>query len=90
MAVGRNESIKKDKQDDVYGLYKKDMISFGKWILEQRTSKKMSLELVSRETGIEKSYIHRLESGKRSNPSFITVYLLAKAFGKNLNDVIST
>jgi transcriptional regulator with XRE-family HTH domain len=39
----------------------------------------MSLTELSRRTGLDKAYLHRLETGERENPSWRTVMLVARA-----------
>jgi transcriptional regulator with XRE-family HTH domain len=39
----------------------------------------MSLTELARRSGMDKAYLHRLESGERDNPSWRTVVLLARA-----------
>ncbi|MFF2531216.1 helix-turn-helix domain-containing protein [Brevibacillus sp. NPDC058079] len=88
MTVDNKEIIDRDQQDDIYEMYKPDMVEFGKWVHEKRMEKGWSLELLARKSKVEKSYIHRLERGDRANPGFIVVYRLAKVFGRSLDDII--
>lgn len=39
----------------------------------------MSLTELSRRTGLDKAYLHRLETGERDNPSWRSVMLIARA-----------
>ena len=39
----------------------------------------MSLTELARRTGLDKAYLHRLESGERENPSWRAVMLIARA-----------
>lgn len=73
---------------DTNELFKEDMIQFGKWVKAKREEEHMSLDDLAKQVGICKSYLHRLERGERSNPSYITVFLLAKALGKDLDEII--
>lgn len=39
----------------------------------------MSLTELARRTGLDKGYLHRLETGERDNPSWRTIMLIARA-----------
>ncbi|ADO59922.1 helix-turn-helix domain-containing protein [Paenibacillus polymyxa] len=75
--------------NDVHEIYKTDMIKFGYWVEAKRKELKFSLDDLANKTGIDKSYLARLERGDRSNPSFIAVYSLTKCLGGNLDDIIT-
>jgi transcriptional regulator with XRE-family HTH domain len=82
------EKIENQEVIDVHEVFKGDMIAFGKWVSERRKEEGKSLDDLAKITGVDKSYIHRLEKGNRTNPSFITVFSLATALGKDLRDII--
>ncbi|WPQ59863.1 helix-turn-helix domain-containing protein [Paenibacillus polymyxa] len=78
----------KDEIKDIHEFFKGEMIAFGKWVSEKRKNEGKTLDELAKITGIDKSYIHRLEKGERTNPSFITVYSLATALGKDIREII--
>ena len=43
----------------------------------------MSLTEFARRTGLDKAYLHRLETGERENPSWRTVMLICRALELN-------
>ena len=53
----------------------------------------MSLTELARRTGLDKAYLHRLETGDRDNPSWRTVMLVARALElteKRTNDLLAS
>ena len=56
--------------------------AFGELVRTLRTrygARGMSLTELAKRTGLDKAYLHRLESGERENPSWRTVMLIACA-----------
>ena len=59
-----------------------DISAFGELVrmLRNRYGERgMSLTELARRTGLDKAYLHRLESGERENPSWRAVILIARA-----------
>ena len=56
--------------------------AFGELVRTLRTrygARGMSLTELAKRTGLDKAYLHRLETGERENPSWRTVMLIARA-----------
>ena len=64
-------------------------VAFGEVIRELRKQKKFSQEDVAHESGLDRSFISLLETG-RQQPSLITIFQLAKAFGVSPAQLITS
>lgn len=53
-------------------------VAFGNVIKELRTAKGLSQEILSFESGLDRSYISQIECGHRQ-PTLVTIFQLAKA-----------
>ena len=62
--------------------------AFGEVIRELRKQKKLSQEDVAHESGLDRSFISLLETG-RQQPSLITIFQLAKALGISAGELIT-
>ncbi|WP_071396621.1 helix-turn-helix domain-containing protein [Bacillus tuaregi] len=62
--------------------------NFSSMILYLRKKKNMSLREVSDVTGIDPAYIHKLEKGKRTSPSYPIIEKLALAYGVDTVDLL--
>ncbi|WP_064091549.1 helix-turn-helix domain-containing protein [Rossellomorea aquimaris] len=58
-----------------------DNEKFAKFLKEERKSNGMSLKAIEGLTGIDHSYVNRLERGNRDNPSIKKLILLVNAYG---------
>lgn len=54
---------------------------------ELRLEKGMSVYELAKRSGVDTSYIHRLEAGKKNNPSVKVIDKLAKALGVNASEL---
>jgi len=63
--------------------------AFGEVIRELRKRKKYSQENVAFESGLDRSYISLLETG-RQQPSLVTIFQLAKALGVSPAQIITS
>lgn len=54
-----------------------------------RTEKGMSMQELSEESGVAKSYIQRLEAGEDANPSIQVICKLARALGVEASELFS-
>lgn len=68
--------------------FKKAMIEFGKWVKTEREARNISLDGLAKQVGICKSYLYRIETGERKSPNYITVVLLARILGRDLDDIM--
>lgn len=64
--------------------------TFGDLVLRERKNKDWTLRDISEVTGIEASYINRLEKGSRSNPGFITVAKLVNTLELSQIEVLNS
>ncbi|MDR3598713.1 helix-turn-helix transcriptional regulator [Clostridium sp.] len=64
--------------------------AFGKNLHQLRTNRGLSLKDVEHELGLSASYIHRLESGNRSNPSIGVLKMLSDFYGVNSSILLET
>ena len=63
--------------------------AFGEVLRELRKQKKFSQEELAFESGLDRSFISLLETG-RQQPSLITIFQLAKALGVSPSQLISS
>lgn len=63
-------------------------VAFGEVIRELRKKKRFSQEDVAFESGLDRSFISLLETG-RQQPSLITVFQLAKALGVTAGELLT-
>lgn len=63
--------------------------AFGEVIRELRKLKRLSQEDVSYESGLDRSFISLLETG-RQQPSLVTIFQLAKALGVSPAQIITS
>jgi transcriptional regulator with XRE-family HTH domain len=61
---------------------------FAEFLFNARREKGWSLREVGIVTGLEPSYINRLERGERTNPSIRTIQALALAYRTEIIDLI--
>lgn len=61
---------------------------FGEFLLKCRLKKGCSLYEVEQQTGITRSYIHRLEQGKRKNPTMRLVHSLAVLYSVQVTTLL--
>jgi len=60
---------------------------FGTIIRDVRNQKSISQEELSRKTGLDRSFLSQIETGKKS-PSLSTILKLSKAFDINISDLM--
>lgn len=65
------------------------LVGFGEKIKSIRNDKGVSLDVISAETGITKSYLSRLERGQRLNPSFLVVYILCDYYDIPIKEIVN-
>lgn len=65
------------------------MENFGKKIKTIRIKKKFTLEQLSRKSGLDRSYIYKIESGKIKNPYPATLLKIARGLSINVNQLYS-
>ena len=59
----------------------------GKRIREIRSSKRMTLEILGKETGFTKGYLSRVENSEKA-PPVSTLIIIAKALQVNLSEIL--
>lgn len=64
--------------------------TFGKTLHQLRTNRGLSLKDVEHQLGLSASYINRLESGNRSNPSIDVLKMLSDFYGVNCSILLET
>lgn len=64
--------------------YEEQIKDFFKKIREIRKNEGIKIGDVAKATGIEPSYLSRMERGERSNPSFYHIYMLADYYSIDL------
>ncbi|HEY6874175.1 MAG TPA: helix-turn-helix transcriptional regulator [Geobacteraceae bacterium] len=62
--------------------------AFGEAIRELRKQKRLSQEYVAHESGLDRSFISLLETG-RQQPSLVTIFQLSKALGVSPSQLIT-
>lgn len=62
--------------------------SLGERLRDRRKALKLSLDQVAERAGMSKSYIWEIENGRNKNPTIRTAYVLARALGWTLSDVV--
>ena len=65
-------------------------MTFGDILKRERTNRGLSLRELAEVSGIEASYINRLEKGNRDNPGFVTVCALASAMELNGEEILKS
>jgi len=63
--------------------------NFGHVIQMLRSEKKMSIHDLAKQTGISASYIARIESGERKNPSYAILEQLALGLGVTMEKFVN-
>ena len=66
---------------------KNEVTSLGKRLREARLKKKMSQGGITKKLGVHRSYISRLEHGKR-NPSLLTINKMADALAVSPKELV--
>lgn len=70
-------------------LTSKGKASFGEWLKLKRTAKGLTLNALGQKSGYSPTYIYRIESGSRQNPTSQVVSKLVKALGYQPEDYLN-
>ena len=66
------------------------LIAIGKAVKTIRSKNDLSQTQLASASGLSVDYISKLETGKKRNPAFLTLYKLATGLGISMTDLISS